>query len=119
MDHTKATQWKINICVDIFKTEYDIILCWLFQQIEETKEKHCIKVEKTKKKKSTLRKKKRDITNTRKRHPFLFPSHNRIRTQLTDKSVLLTTILQADDSFSSFTFDAFPFYLPRPISTYV
>lgn len=49
-----------------------------------------------KKKKSTLRKKKRDITNTRKRHPFLFPLHNRIRTQLTDKSVLLTTILQAE-----------------------
>lgn len=87
MDHTKATQWKINICVDIFKTEYDIILCWLFQQIEETKEKHCIKVEKTKKKKKHIKEKeKRYYKHTKKTsfpvsfaqsHPH--PTHGQIR----------------------------------------
>lgn len=117
MDHSKATQWKINICVNILN---DVILHYYVGSSNRSKKRRRNILYEKSKKKSTLRKKEKryykhlekDILSC-----FLCTSHPH---STMDKSVLpLITILQADDSFSSFTFDAFPFYLPRPISTYV
>lgn len=124
MDHSKATQWKISIFVSIFLKQnmilFRIILRYDFSRTDRRNEGEALYKSKSKKKKHIKEKEKRYYKHTKKTCPFLFPLHiTSAPNSHTDKSVFLTTILQTDDSFSSFTFDAFPFYLPRPISTYV
>lgn len=116
MDHSKATQWKINICVNILN---DVILHYYVGSSNRSKKRRRNILYEKSKKKHIKEKEKRYYKHLEKDilSCFLCTSHPH---STMDKSVLpLITILQADDSFSSFTFDAFPFYLPRPISTYV